>query len=281
MVGTDPLEVDRLLTCGELRCPDCTGELRPWGHARERGLRDVATVVTLRPRRSLCSQCRSTHVLLPASTLVRRADTVVVIGQALLAKAGGSGHRSIAALLKRPVSTVRGWLRRFGVRAESLRVLFTGLLHELNACAAAVPVTGSVFADALEVLGLAAAAASPSTSRASAKTDPVTGTAAAQALSSWSSPVNSTRRLSARTPNRRSQPRTVLTGRFSSAAMLRWPEPPALASSAWPITTTVSALRTSVEAGRSTCVDRHCEHNERRGRRVTTVATSRSPRSRA
>jgi hypothetical protein len=38
-------------------------------------------------------------------------------------------------------------------------VLFTGLLHALDACAVAVPVTGSVFVDALEVLGLAAAAA--------------------------------------------------------------------------------------------------------------------------
>lgn len=37
--------------------------------------------------------------------------------------------------------------------------MFTALLHELDASAAAVPVTGSVFADALEVLGLAAAAA--------------------------------------------------------------------------------------------------------------------------
>jgi hypothetical protein len=159
MVGTDPFEVDQLLTRGELRCPGCAGELRPWGHARERGVRDVDTVVTVRPRRSSCSACRCTHVLLPVSTLVRRADTVAVIGQALLAKAAGAGRRSIAALLDRPVSTVRGWLRRFGVRAEGLRVLFTGLLHALDASAAAVGVTGSVFADALEVLGLAAAAA--------------------------------------------------------------------------------------------------------------------------
>ncbi len=121
MVGTDPREVDRLLIGGELRCPDCVGELRPWGHARERRLRDETTLVIVRPHRSSCSQCRGTHVLLPASTLVRRADTVAVIGRALLAKAGGSGHRRIAALLGRPVSTVRGWLRRFGVRAEGLR----------------------------------------------------------------------------------------------------------------------------------------------------------------
>lgn len=123
MVGTDPLEVDQLLTDGELRCPGCAGALRPWGHARERGVRDETAVVMVRPRRSWCSRCRCTHVLLPVSTLVRRADTVVVIGRALLAKAAGAGHRSVAALLDRPVSTVRGWLRRFGVRAEGLRVL--------------------------------------------------------------------------------------------------------------------------------------------------------------
>ncbi|MBA3720063.1 MAG: helix-turn-helix domain-containing protein [Nocardioidaceae bacterium] len=159
MVGTDLLEVDQLLTGGELRCPDCAGELRPWGHARERGVRDETCVVALRPRRSWCAQCRCTHVLLPASGLVRRADTVAVIGRALLAKAAGAGHRSIAALLDRPVSTVRGWLRRFGARAEGLRVLFTALLHALDASAAAAGVTGSLFADALESLGLAAAAA--------------------------------------------------------------------------------------------------------------------------
>jgi hypothetical protein len=159
IVGICPLEVDQLLTGGELRCPGCAGELRPWGYARERGVRDETAVVALRPRRSACSQCRCTHVLLPASTLLRRADTVTVIGRALLAKAAGAGHRSIAALLDRPVSTIRGWLRRFGVRAESLRVLFTVLLHELDASAPALPVTGSGFADALQSLGLAAAAA--------------------------------------------------------------------------------------------------------------------------
>ena len=72
MVGTCPLEVDRLLRAGELRCPDCTGELRPWGHARERGVRGEIAAVTLRPRRSACSQCKYTYVLLPSSTLLRR-----------------------------------------------------------------------------------------------------------------------------------------------------------------------------------------------------------------
>jgi hypothetical protein len=83
-----------------------------------------------------------------------------VIGRALLAKATGVGHRPIANLLGRADSTVRGWLRRFGLRAESMRVLFTGLLQVLDPSAGAVRPTGSVFGDALEVLGSAAAAAS-------------------------------------------------------------------------------------------------------------------------
>jgi len=159
MVGTGAREVDELLTGGALRCCGCAGELRPWGHARERWVRDAAVVERVRPRRSWCSLCRCTHVLLPISMLVRRADTVAVIGGALLAKAEGAGHRRVAVMLDRPVSTVRGWLRRFGARAEGLRVLFTGLLHALDASAVAVRVTGSVFTDALEALGLASVAA--------------------------------------------------------------------------------------------------------------------------
>ncbi len=70
----------------------------------------------------------ATHVLLPAWCLARRADAGEVIGAALEARAAGAGHRKIAARLGRPVSTVRGWLRRFGGRAEAVRVFFTVLL---------------------------------------------------------------------------------------------------------------------------------------------------------
>lgn len=34
MVGTDPVEVERLLLAGELGCPACAGVLRTWGYAR-------------------------------------------------------------------------------------------------------------------------------------------------------------------------------------------------------------------------------------------------------
>ena len=165
IVGTDPLEVDRLLRRGVLRCPGCAGELRPWGHARTRRIRghddavDGPAVLVERPRRSSCSGCGRTHVLISALMLVRRADSAVVIGAALVAKAAGAGHRPIAAVLGRPVSTVRGWLRRFTARARAWRVSFTGLLHALDPLTGPVAVRACVLADAVEVLGLAAAAA--------------------------------------------------------------------------------------------------------------------------
>lgn len=159
MVGIDPLEVDGLLTGGRLRCPGCAGRLGPWGRARPRSVREEHGLVRHHPRRSRCSGCGRTHVLLASSMLLRRADGVAVIGAALLAKVAGAGHRTIAAGIGRPASTVRGWLRRFGCRAEQLRVLFTGLLHELDASAGSLLPTGSALSDALAAAGAAAAAA--------------------------------------------------------------------------------------------------------------------------
>jgi hypothetical protein len=158
MVDTDAVGVERLLLGGDLACPACAGSLRPWGHARWRSVRGEHIDVRHRPRRASCSGCAKTHVLLPAVWLARRADAAVVIGSALLAKATGVGHRPIAVRLGRPASTVRGWLRRFTIRAEEVRVLFTVLLHALDAQAAALAPMGSVFADALDALGRAAAA---------------------------------------------------------------------------------------------------------------------------
>ena len=75
-----------------LRCPvlDCGEPLARWEWARGRVVRGAGR---LRPRRVRCRGCRRTQVLLPASVLLRRADAVTVIGAALLAKAGGAGHR--------------------------------------------------------------------------------------------------------------------------------------------------------------------------------------------
>lgn len=106
-------QAETMLHAGQLACPGCAGVLRPHGHVRARTVRGLGDArVRVRPRRSRCASCAATHVLLPAALCLRRADTVEVIGTALAAKARGEGHRTIAARLGRPVSTVRRWLRR-------------------------------------------------------------------------------------------------------------------------------------------------------------------------
>src|SRR5262249_62223729 len=99
-----------------------------WGLAGGGGWRGRGGRLTrLRPRRARCRSCRVTHVLLAVLALVRRADTVEVIGAALVAAARGGGFRSVAAGLGLPPSTVRGWLRRFCGRVGPVRVFFTAL----------------------------------------------------------------------------------------------------------------------------------------------------------
>ncbi|MDJ0314036.1 DUF6431 domain-containing protein [Arthrobacter sp. H35-D1] len=113
LVVGSPEQTDTALLAGEIPCPHCSVPLRPHGHARQRTVRGLGRErLTVRPRRARCSGCRRTQVLLPAALALRRADAVEVIGTALAAKAAGSGHRTIAANLDRPVSTVRRWLRR-------------------------------------------------------------------------------------------------------------------------------------------------------------------------
>jgi hypothetical protein len=114
-------EVD--LAAGVLECPGCGGRLRPWSWAPMRRVRRLdGSVVPVRPRRTRCAACRGTHVLLPSWCLPRRADTVEVVGAALVAHAGGRGHRGIAADLGRSASTVRRWLR--AVRGPHARWLY-------------------------------------------------------------------------------------------------------------------------------------------------------------
>jgi hypothetical protein len=105
---------EQLLTGGDLRCPRCgDGQLTAWGYGRRRTIRSHGTAtVTIRPRRTRCVSCLSTHVVMPAALQPRHADTTAVIGTALLHKANGLGHRRIAVAIDRPVSTVRRWLRR-------------------------------------------------------------------------------------------------------------------------------------------------------------------------
>ena len=161
MVGTDDGEVERVLRAGLLGC-GCGGVLRPWGRARERALRQVGGGEDRRcPRRSRCSLCGCTHVLLPADSLLRRRDAVGVIGVALTARAKGlSIARTAARVAGVPFATVRGWLRRFAVVADGVRALFTVLAHDLDPLLGAIPATGSGVGDGVEAIGVAARAAS-------------------------------------------------------------------------------------------------------------------------
>jgi hypothetical protein len=97
-------------------------------------------------------------VLLPVSVLERRADATSVIGDALALAAAGLGHRRIAERLGRPAATVRGWLRRFALRAGALRSAFTVLLCELDPDPLMPAPAGSPLADAVAAVVAAAAA---------------------------------------------------------------------------------------------------------------------------
>jgi len=101
-----------------------------------------------------------THVLIGTDTLLRRRDLVEVIGAALVAKATGVGHRRAASMLGLPVSTVRGWLRRFAANAERVRVWFTVLAHDLDPLLAPMAPTGTAVGDAVEAVAVAARASS-------------------------------------------------------------------------------------------------------------------------
>jgi hypothetical protein len=157
-VGLDAAAVEDDLCAGLLGCPStaCGAVLGPWGWARERLVRGAGR---LRPRRGRCRGCLRTQVLLPASVLVRRADAVTVIGEALLAKAGGWGHRLIAVGLNVAPSTVRGWLRRIAAVAPQVLAVLAVAAAELGTEFTPPGVTVGPVAAVVELLGALAAAA--------------------------------------------------------------------------------------------------------------------------
>ena len=159
MVDADTSKVEQALSAGGLGCPDCAGVLRRWGWARARTVRGADGLrLRFQPRRSRCAGCARTHVLLPVFVLVRRADVAAVIGAALVLTASGAGFRTVAARLGVAQCTVRGWLRRFRVRAEGWRAVFTRLLAALDPVLGPITARRSRVGDAVEVMGLAAAA---------------------------------------------------------------------------------------------------------------------------
>ncbi len=124
----------------------------------------------------------------------------------------------------------------------------------------------------------ATATAAPTTAAtASANNDPIAAGTTGSGPVSTSNAVNATRTASARAANRRNHPRTVSTGRSSTAATARQPAPAAFAASAAPITSARSARRSNATTGSSTCVVPHPRQQARRGRTRTVAAPG--PRS--
>jgi transposase-like protein len=160
-VGNDAVRVERMLEEGGLSCPGCGGRLAGWGHGRLRVVFGPGrrTRREVRPRRSRCTACRVTHMLLPAAMLARRADEAQVIGAAVTAAARGRGRRRIAVELGVPEGTVRGWLRRFAARAGQIREIFTGVAAAVSADPVPLAPAGSAVADAVVAIAAAAAAA--------------------------------------------------------------------------------------------------------------------------
>jgi transposase-like protein len=160
IVGTDAASVEIELAAHRLSCPNCWSWLRPWGYARTREVRGEGTAYAARrPRRTICSSCRRTHVLLADDCLSRRRDTVQVIGSALLAKAEGRSRRSIATALGLAVSTVATWLRRFTEMAVAIREHFTRWAAALDPGHEPISPRGSTFNDAVEAIGVVAVVA--------------------------------------------------------------------------------------------------------------------------
>lgn len=150
-VEADQVRVESRLVAGQVGCPDCPGVLRPWGWARPRGVHGLAGV--LHPRRARCPVCLVTHVLLPVTVLLRRAYAVEVIGAALVARAGGSGHRVIGAALGVPAATVRGWLRVMSDRLEAVRTRLLQVAHRAGVDQVVPKALGSPWRDVLAALG--------------------------------------------------------------------------------------------------------------------------------
>jgi len=104
--------------------------------------------------------CLVTHVLLPVLALLRRLDLAAVIVEALEARhVEGRTRVELTRSMGAPWDTVRGWLRRFERRAGEIRAEFAALAHRWDADLGPIEPRATAALDALEAMGLAAAAA--------------------------------------------------------------------------------------------------------------------------
>lgn len=149
-------EVENNLKTGNIFCPLCNEPLRPHGHARTRFVNSLdKTLLKIRPRRGRCSSCGNTHVLLPDILLVRRAHTVEVIGLVLLDKSQGNSLRSISDDRNLSFSTVKGWIKRFRLKADQIKNMFLFAAFKSDPNLNNISPSGSPFKDAINAIGIA------------------------------------------------------------------------------------------------------------------------------
>lgn len=104
-------------------------------------------------RRGRCTGCRRSHALLPDFLLAHRLDEVEVIGRSLTLHVSGVSMRGVAEQLAVPLTTARGWQRRFQIRAPALAATFVAFAIRLDPAAVLLATNGEVAA--LEALGAA------------------------------------------------------------------------------------------------------------------------------
>jgi len=144
------LALGQRIEVGEIGCPGCGRRLGGWGGywrwARGRGSGRLWI------RRGRCSACARSHALLPDFLLERRLDKVEVIGRALALSVGaGLGMRRVAERVGVPMTTARGWRRRFQLRAPALAAALVALAVGLNPAPVLLTTNGEVAA--IEALG--------------------------------------------------------------------------------------------------------------------------------
>ena len=152
--------LERTLATGGICCPDCGACVVPWGFARRRVIRTLGASRTIVPRRTRCSSCQKTHVVLPSEVLPRRRDNAGVIGHALLRAANGARAGEIARELGRSRETVRNWISRFAGNALVTELIGTCnlLAYDAHADPMRLVWRATPLARAVEALGLMVAA---------------------------------------------------------------------------------------------------------------------------
>jgi transposase-like protein len=133
-------------------CPVC-GRAMTFRSGYWRFVREGGAGARMWVRRAKCRGCSLSRALLPAFELVRRLDSVEVIGRALAEVAMGTGVRKAAERAGVPYETARGWRRRYRSRAPMLAAGFSALAVSLGG--AGPKLSGPAEQAGLEALGAA------------------------------------------------------------------------------------------------------------------------------